>query len=308
MMSTIPGSSFAFNLRPVQLLVLTLLYPASGAFATDVPRGGVTIDVGAGGNLLQYELKNTTGKMATDVTVTVFNGAVPNITGLDNPNQAQGDHVDDNNDGDDGDSGETDQTDATPDTTCRMIFKTYTLPDTVSMTLNITLSGNTPAGTKLKVRFSHEDSGKHWDLCMNGNLFFAPGTDYELPIPVGSHRLNTEAMNGTGMSVTRINLGAPSGNPFTAVTTEAPFQSSVVTNSGSSATIALSPALGIGQTVGIDFVLASLPTTDTTSASVLAPPYSAVPSLNEWGVAIFTLLLLTTGGLWLYLRRRTTRA
>ncbi len=210
-------------------LFFAFIFGLTPLFATtNVPKGGADIVVGAGGNNIQIDIKNTTGKVATDVTVTIYkddNGAVPNMTTIDIAGKTDG--VDDNGDGV-ANAGETDNTDSSPGTTGRTIMPgtgTQKVKDGETVTVNIGLSGGTPAGTKVKVRFSTKDNAnKHFDLCATAQLR-GTGNTYNSNIPKGTHLAQIDGWNVTVNDINSFMMQVPmsSGMVFTNITFAPPY-------------------------------------------------------------------------------------
>jgi len=287
--------------------------------STEVPRGGVDIDLGSGGNTVQLSLTNKTGEGAEDVTVTIYNAsAVPNITEMNDPNQATADDVDDNNNGiDEGVAqNEDDNTDSSPGTTCRLIFTNYSVADNGALALDLTFSGNTPAGTKLKVRFSNKSTGnKHYDLCAVGVI--DADRSATVGIPIGSHLVNIGAINSTGStadSIIRLYFepsGANFNDSIVSVMVESAYPGNTVTREGPTVRkINLKSTVPNGNTV----LLNVLVVTDTTGVNdnnskitvrTTAPGTTPTPFLGTRGIVVLLLLLAATA--WFVLSRRKVR-
>ena len=158
--------------RLVPLVLLGAVTSAALA-QTDVPRGGAVITPGAGSAQAVVEVKNTTGKDAYDISVSIFRddgGAVPDITGqdiVDNDGHAEDDdHVDDDGNGQLG-AGETDSTDGSPGKTCKSIMDdTGAVENGKVAKVTIDFNGPIPEGAKLRIKFSERIGDKHYDMCM----------------------------------------------------------------------------------------------------------------------------------------------
>lgn len=234
---------------------------------TNVPKGGADIPVGPGGNSQQVKVKNTTGKTATDITITIYkddNSAVPNIQSIDIANAA--DTFDDNDNGIK-DPAETDNTDSSPGTTGRAITPSGTsdIKDGETATVNIGFTGNLPPGAKLKVRFSTKDnSNKHYDMCATSQLR-GVGNTYNINIPKGTHTVYTEALNITVNNITGFMLQIPptAGINFNSILIASPFQASVVNIAGNQANIIPNPSLEPFQQMELYIQLNTAPTAAT---------------------------------------------
>ncbi|MDQ7014721.1 MAG: GC-type dockerin domain-anchored protein [Planctomycetota bacterium] len=171
------------------LLTVGLLAALAGtAQGQDVGRGGTEIDVGAGSNLITLNLKNTTGVRAEDITIAIYGGDVPDIETVDVLGTNK-DKVDDNGDGD-LDADETDNNADPAGTVVKTILDGTSVANNGSINVNITLSGNTPPGTKIKVKFSNLNNGKHWDLMAVAD-FGADNFGFFLPVTPGAPQMVT---------------------------------------------------------------------------------------------------------------------
>lgn len=226
-------------------LFLLICLPNGWANTVNVPKGGATIEVGPGGNSQQIKVKNTTGKTATDITITVYkddNSAVPNIQTIDIENAT--DTFDDNDNGIK-DPAETDNTDSSPGTTGRTITPSGTsdIKDGETVTVNIGFTGNLPPGAKLKVRFSTKDNAnKHYDMCAASQLK-GVGNTYNIHVPKGTHTVYTEAHNITVSNISGFMLQIPpsAGINFANILVAPPFQASTVNILGNQANIIPNP-------------------------------------------------------------------
>jgi len=214
---------------------------------TNVPKGGAVIDVGAGGNNIQIEIKNNTGKEATDVTVTIYkddNSAVPNIVTLDIVGKT--DNVDDNGDGINN-PGETDNTDSSPGTTGRTMMSgtgNNKVKNGETATVNIGLSGSTPAGTKIRVRFSTKDNAnRHFDMCASLQMR-GLGNSHNVGIPIGTSLAQIDAWNVTVNDVTSFSLQVPmtSGLVFNSISIAPPY-TGIVNIVSNTATVTVNPPI-----------------------------------------------------------------
>ncbi len=172
-----------------RLLTVGLLAALAGtAQGQDVGRGGTEIDIGAGSNLITLNLKNTTGVRAEDITIAIYGDDVPDIETVDVLGTNK-DKVDDNGDGD-LDADETDNNADPAGSVVKTILDGTSVANGSSINVNITLSGNTPAGTKIRVKFSNEKDGKHWDLMAVAD-FGADNFGFFLPVTPGAPQMVT---------------------------------------------------------------------------------------------------------------------
>ena len=149
---------------------------AASALATDVPKGGAVIDLGAGGSSVEIDLKNKTGEDAEDITIVAFRDdglAPPNITGVDitkNGGEAEGDDVFDDDGDNMEDAGETNTTDddGTSTNLGKSMIKKGKNPIKKDATADVNVEFDRPLreGDKVRVKFSNQGADdKHRDLC-----------------------------------------------------------------------------------------------------------------------------------------------
>ncbi len=250
---------------------LLLASLAGDAAATDVPRGGAEIVIGPGSKNLILKLKNTTGVQAKDVTLTIFGvDDPPKIVTIDVDGHAS-DKVDDDNNGALGGANEGDQTDSTADTTCRSIFGGFDVKNNDSIDVTVQFDENLPEGAKLKVRFSTEVAGTHFDLCAAANLQpFAPANE----LPIGTHLANYLVRNELPMPVLEFYMITPVDRPPVAAFLSPPFEGANPLLGPDVVIFQLPVPLLPGATVEINVEFSSLP---LVADSVLIVPGPALP-------------------------------
>lgn len=249
-------------------LLLALAAPA--AWATDVPRGGTTIDIGPGSKNQVLTLKNTTGEKGCDLTLTVFGAGAPNIEEVDVLG-AGSDTVDDDNDGALGGANENDTTDSSPDTTCRTIFNGFKVNNNGTISVTVQFSANLPATAKLKVRFSTEIAGKHWDLCAATDLSQLP---LLTEVPIGTHLANFAVTNLEPFPVQEFHVMTPLEMPITDVVMLPPFDLANVQLGPDVAVVQLPQPIFPGETVQLNLGFAGAADPDS---MILIRPGPAIP-------------------------------
>ncbi|MFG0318721.1 MAG: hypothetical protein ACF8XB_15715 [Planctomycetota bacterium JB042] len=259
-----------FSSLPLSLaLAATFATPAVAQ--TPVPRGGTTIDIGPGGKFHLLSLQNTTGQPACDVTLTVFGAGAPNITDVDVQGIAS-DRVDDDDDGSIGGANENDTTDSSPGTTCRSIFGNAKMLEGATAQFAVTFSDNLPATAKLKVRFSTEVGGRHYDLCAAADLDAVPAlTD----VPVGTHLANFLAVNLTPNLLNALHVMTPLDLPIVDVVLPPPFDQSSVQLLPDLAIVQLPLPIPPGQSLELNVALGA-PAAD--GDALIVRPGPAVPN------------------------------
>ena len=253
-------------------LVPALLIAASGAVAqTDVPRGGADICVGAGSAQALLTIKNKTGVAAKDVTISIYNtegNAVPDITEVDILGTTK-DHVDDNGDGDttdadgDTDPNEDDTTDSSPGKTAKSILESGQMNNNSTQNVTVKLSGNLPAGSCFRVKFSTDIGGTHYDLCSTipvdpftgqGGTFISYGAAQAAP------GLTTEP----GFAIASLVVKVDPLNPLMSVELPEAYADSFVEVFGDGAFIQFVPPVPGGEVTDIGFGYMEPPFLETT--------------------------------------------
>ena len=300
--------------------VVLLVVCATLVLGTDVPRGGVDIDVSNLGNLLSLSLTNKTCQDARDITVTIYNTggqAVPNINEMDIAGKQ--DAVDDNLNGRlytsateakrDDNEGVQDPVDSTPGTTCRTILENVEAPikcnDTV--TLDIVLSGNAPANSFIKVTFSHKNAKdkRHYSKCVVPPIPDSNGqTPVPIPIPRGTDKALSGAVNHTGGPITHLYLFPPGNNRFVSALVEPPYDASTAEINCGKIKFILNPPVPDSCDVEYVFELADPPADDSTSV-LMDISETPIPTVSQWGLIIMAGLLLTAGAVVIWRRLRT---
>jgi len=224
--------------------------------AKGVPRGGLGIPALTGAHAFEVKIRNDTGAVATDVTVTLSSANVllPQIYELDVTDGGD-DKVDDNNNGELGDESEHDTYDANPTATCRTILTTSIVPKGGAVTIKVTTFHDKPfpAGTIATIRFSKKNkAGKHRDLCAFGGLWqFGP---LALDVPIGTHLANFMIQNQLPQPMNVFHVITPIDLPMTAVTLEPPHDFVQVSVSDHIAEFRIPPSQSVfpGQCVELD--------------------------------------------------------
>ncbi len=145
-------------------LVLAACVPVlpAHADATEVGKGGTTIDLGARGRVSTIEIKNATGEDASDVTLVVLDADGALIEEIDIDGSA--DHVDDDGDGKLG-RGEDDHSVDPPAATAKaIIIGGGTIEDGDEREVVVVFDKPLPEGSRLKVLLSKEILGRHADM------------------------------------------------------------------------------------------------------------------------------------------------
>ncbi len=283
-----------------RLLTVGLLAALAGAAQgqTDVGRGGTEIDVGAGSNLITLNLRNTTGVRAEDITIAIYGPDVPNIQTVDVLGTTK-DKVDDNGNGE-LDAGEDDNNADPAGLVVKTILDGASVANGSTVDVNITLSGNTPAGTKLKVKFSNEKNGKHWDLLALAD-FGTDNFEFFLPVEPGAPQMVTTLVHENLDWVYDVVLPIWPGNPIVEIELPDQFADSVIILDRDDWVIQLVPPLPPQEPLDL-FFQTELPILDLSQAFeqpifiLLGPPPCRV-DLNEDGM-VNTLDYLEFLNLW----------
>lgn len=193
---------------------------------TDVGRGGTEIDVGAGSNLITLNLRNTTGVKAEDITIAIYGvDGVPNIQTVDVLGTTK-DKVDDNGDGD-LDATETDNNADPAATVVKTILDGGSVNNGNAINVNVTLSGNTPAGTKIRVKFSNKLGDKHWDLMAVAD-FGSDNFEFFLPVDPGAPQMVTTLVHDNQDWVYDVVLPVWPDNPIVDIQLPDGFSNSII--------------------------------------------------------------------------------
>jgi WD40 repeat protein len=258
-----------FSIFALAAAIIISGQPAAANVVHPVPQGGATINLGAGGNMVSLQLKNNTGRDAQDITATIYSEdgtAVPLISEMHLVEFPQA-RVDDNNNGR-LDAGEDDNSLDPAGTSGRIIIPTGRIRNNDEVSLNLAFDGPTPAGTKLKVRFSYKDgNGRHWDLCAVEPV---DGHAALLSVPIGSHLCNVTLNNSTQDQVTSaaFMLLASEPNAFVEAEVPAPYDNSLITVMEEMVTITFDPPLPPGKALDVNLELANLPGDESTNFMV----------------------------------------
>jgi hypothetical protein len=222
-----------------------------------VKEGGTVIPVGGGGRNAKIEVRNDTGRQVHDVTVHVFvdadNDGVPD-PGATPPNISGIDITDDDKDAVDDDGGgtlggdETDTTDGSPGRTGSSIVKGGYIDKDKEITVQVTFDGDTPEGTKVRVKFSERGkNGVHADLCAAFPL--GPGELADALISGGQARAGILVTNVGPDPIGALELfGHSDRQPFDRLDVDGPFAAECVELSDAHALVALDPPLMPGET------------------------------------------------------------
>ncbi len=298
-------------MKKLLFIELILLFVLADAFAqTPVPQGCADITIGAGGANRSVQIKNTTGKKVNNVTVTIYS-STPNpnpppatlppgadITGLDisdvDHTDTQGhhhtnppDHVDDNHNGT-LDGAETDNAGpAGPSQTTIIPDNQPQIENNDVVTVDITLTGpTTDPNTKIKVCFSEKHNGKEYDLCavynLNDNALCAL-----VEVPTGVAFVSTDITNTTTHPISNLSITPSAGSTIAGLAVDN-ANTSFTPTSGS----AYFPAtLAVNATA---HVYVQLSAASDGSATLNVCDTFTIPTLSQWGIIIFALILLTT--------------
>jgi len=151
--------------RTTPLLALALAAwvpaPPAHADATEVGKAGATINLGARGRVTTIEIKNTTGEVASDVTLVILDAKGALIEEID-INGA----VDAADDGGNGklEVGEDDNTVDPPAATAKSIIIGGTIAKDAEREIVVTFDKPLPRGSRLKILLSKEILGRHADM------------------------------------------------------------------------------------------------------------------------------------------------
>ncbi|MCW5774914.1 MAG: hypothetical protein KIS87_00510 [Phycisphaeraceae bacterium] len=161
---------------------------------TDVPRGGAEVKVGAGSSQTIVKVRNTTGQKAEDVTIGL-EGVGKTGTLIKEADVL--DRVDDRVD-DDGDGvlqdGENDTVVDPADTVAKCILKSPgSFADGETIEIKIIFTGKTPEGAQLRIKFSTERDGVHYDMLSVAPL--GDGDTGVVEVTTGAAQIATGVVN-----------------------------------------------------------------------------------------------------------------
>ncbi|MFH1862590.1 MAG: T9SS type A sorting domain-containing protein [bacterium] len=263
----------AFGTLLASVFLLTVILNST-TLALNVPKGGATYEPPEGTGSVDIPITNGTGKTAHDVTVTITHtgGALPNISGLNDPNSS-GDKVDDNNNGR-LDAGETDNNLNPPGATGRLILGTQ-VNSGAQITLRITFSGGTQNGDKITIRYSRKQrNGQHVDLCADGHM---QGMYCAVSIPIGTHLVGTDVFNETGLRLDNLYLSlmSPIPNHFNSCNVDCLYLNSFVKVRPDLISICAAPPFELFTFMELGIELAEQATDDSSTVLIVSaePPW-----------------------------------
>ncbi|GIK19193.1 MAG: hypothetical protein DYG93_10155 [Leptolyngbya sp. PLA2] len=161
---------------------------------TDVPRGGAGVKVGAGSSQVIVKVKNTTGQKAEDVTIGLEGvGKTGTLIREADVLDRNDDRVDDNGDGVIQDS-ENDTVVDPASSVAKCILKTPgSFADGETIEIKIVFTGKTPEGAQLRIKFSTERDGVHYDMLSVAPL--GDGDTGVVEVTTGAAQIATGAIN-----------------------------------------------------------------------------------------------------------------
>lgn len=283
------------NTRKAATAIATTLFALAGSAQaqTNVPAGGEEIDVGAGTAQVRLRLKNTTGERARDLTLAIYSedgGQVPNFRTVDI--SGIGERLDDNGDGELQPEESDNRHDGAERRVAKSIFTDANVEDNGEITVLVELSGNTPAGTKIRAKFSvveETDDGRelHWDI--NSPCVVFPGNyDCFLPMEPGAAQCVTDIVNDSQDWIYEVVVPVWPENPVIDIELPTPYDNSLVIPQPDVWIIQLDPPLPPQQEFGL-YLYNEYPICDPFSAYqqpifVIPGPQYCRADINEDGV------------------------
>jgi|GEM_PF-2297641 len=168
---------------------------------TDVPRGGAEVKVGAGSSQVIVKVRNTTGQKAEDVTIGLEGvGKSGTLIKEADVLDRNDDRVDDNGDGVLQD-GENDTVLDPASTVAKCILKSPgSVADGEIIEIKVVFTGKTPEGTQLRIKFSTERDGVHYDMLSVPAIFGPDGG--KAVVSVGAAQVASGALNASKDEIT----------------------------------------------------------------------------------------------------------